>query len=85
VILSKCLSADSGTGVKSIARQKILDGQDVPPRLAGFAAYRATVPAGKMLADPDIAWLVEKPTLNCWYDLPESPENEVLNPIGLAT
>lgn len=54
------------TGVRSIAREQILGGKDVPPRLAGFAAYRATVPASKMMADPDTAWLVKKPTLNCW-------------------
>jgi salicylate hydroxylase len=36
------------------------------PQLTGFAAYRATVNVSKMLADPSIAWLVEKPTLNLW-------------------
>jgi salicylate hydroxylase len=44
----------------------MLGDKDQPPALQGFAAYRATVDAEKMRQDPDIAWLVEKPSQNCW-------------------
>lgn len=33
----------------------------------GFAAYRATVDVGVLKADPDTAWLLEKPALNIWF------------------
>lgn len=44
---------------------------DQKPKLTGFAAYRATVDARNIKADPEISWLLEKPSLNIWYtDLP---------------
>jgi hypothetical protein len=55
------------SGLKSIARLKILDGIDDPPKTTGFAAYRATVDVEKMKRDPDTAWLLEKPGLNIWF------------------
>jgi salicylate hydroxylase len=53
-------------GVKSTARKLVLGGIDDPPQASGFAAYRATVNVEKMKADPEIAWLLEKPSLNIW-------------------
>ncbi|KAF2436269.1 FAD/NAD(P)-binding domain-containing protein [Tothia fuscella] len=53
-------------GIRSPARKQLLGEMDRPPTLAGFAAYRATVSAERMKADPDTAWLVEKPSQNCW-------------------
>lgn len=54
-------------GIKSVARAAVLGGADRPPALTGFAAYRATVDAAKIKADPEIAWLLERPALNIWY------------------
>lgn len=53
-------------GVKSRARELILGQNDTPPLHTGFAAYRATVSAEKLMADPDTSWLLEKPALNIW-------------------
>ncbi|KAJ9400685.1 hypothetical protein DTO282F9_2253 [Paecilomyces variotii] len=53
-------------GIKSVARAAVLGGADRPPALTGFAAYRATVDAAKIKADPEIAWLLERPALNIW-------------------
>jgi salicylate hydroxylase len=53
-------------GIRSAARKLILEDKDRPPILQGFAAYRATVDAEKIKQDPDIAWLVEKPSQNLW-------------------
>lgn len=44
----------------------MLEGEDKPPQQTGFAAYRATVDVEKMKTDPDISWLLEKPSLNIW-------------------
>jgi salicylate hydroxylase len=38
----------------------------------GFAAYRATVDVAKMKSDPEISWLLERPSLNIWYQAPSS-------------
>jgi salicylate hydroxylase len=54
------------SGVKSIARKLVLGGVDLPPKQTGFAAYRATVEAARIKDDPDISWLLEKPSLNIW-------------------
>ena len=51
--------------MKSAARRVIL-GEDQAPKPAGFAAYRATVDVEKIKSDPEISWLVEKPSLNLW-------------------
>lgn len=53
-------------GLRSEARKVVLQGKDQPPQRTGFAAYRAVVDVEKMRADPDVAWLLEKPGLNCW-------------------
>jgi len=52
--------------VKSTARKLILGGTDIAPQATGFAAYRATVDAAKMKNDPELSWLLEKPSLNIW-------------------
>jgi salicylate hydroxylase len=52
--------------VKSTARKLVLGDIDDPPQPTGFAAYRATVNVEKMKAGPEIAWLLEKPSLNIW-------------------
>lgn len=49
-----------------MARKLILGGQDQLPQRTGNAAYRATVHTDMMKADPDLAWLLEKPAQNCW-------------------
>jgi salicylate hydroxylase len=56
----------TATGLRSEARKVVLQGKDQPPQRTGFAAYRAVVDVEKMRADPDVAWLLEKPGLNCW-------------------
>ncbi len=43
-----------------------MDGRDVAPQHSGFAVFRATVPAEKLRADPELAWLVEKPGQHLW-------------------
>lgn len=66
----RAISADlivAADGIKSVARATVLGGVDLPPARTGFAAYRATVDAEKIRADPDISWLLEKPALNIWY------------------
>jgi salicylate hydroxylase len=35
--------------------------------LTGFAAYRATVDVAKINADPELAPILEKPSINIWY------------------
>jgi salicylate hydroxylase len=66
---SGCLSefdADNVAGVKSIARREV-DGSDRPSfERTGFAAYRATVDVHKMKADPEVSWLLDRPSLNIW-------------------
>jgi salicylate hydroxylase len=57
------LAAD---GVKSLARPVVLGTPDIPPERTGFAAYRAVVDTDLMRADPDTAWLLEKPGINIW-------------------
>lgn len=49
-----------------MARQHILSNNDMEPLKTGFAVYRATVDVKKMQADPDTAWLLERPNLNIW-------------------
>ncbi len=53
-------------GVKSLARKVVLGGTDQPPKLTGFAAYRATVDTALMKEDSDTSWLLERPGLNIW-------------------
>ncbi|KAH7067270.1 hypothetical protein BKA63DRAFT_570580 [Paraphoma chrysanthemicola] len=53
-------------GIHSIARNEVCRGVAQEPMFNGFAAYRATVDARKMRDDPDIAWILEKPSLNIW-------------------
>ncbi|KAK7413357.1 hypothetical protein QQX98_007734 [Neonectria punicea] len=53
-------------GVKSVARPVVMGGVDKPPIKTGFAAYRAVVNTDEMKADPDTAWLLEKPGINIW-------------------
>ncbi|KAF2801272.1 salicylate hydroxylase [Mytilinidion resinicola] len=53
-------------GINSIARREILKENDKKPTATGFAAYRATVDVEKIKADPELAWLLEKPSLNIW-------------------
>ena len=54
-------------GVKSLGRQAILDGADKEPIASGFAVYRATVDVGKIKKDPDVSWILQKPSLNIWW------------------
>ncbi|KAI1874299.1 uncharacterized protein JN550_002878 [Neoarthrinium moseri] len=53
-------------GVKSVARSLIHPQGNHEPRLSGFAAYRATVDVSKMRSDPEIAQIIERPSLNIW-------------------
>jgi salicylate hydroxylase len=59
--------ANGVTGVNSTARRTVQGGADHPPQRTGFAAYRAVVDIDRMLCDPDIAWLLEKPSFNLCY------------------
>lgn len=52
-------------GVKSMLRSVILGAPDAPIA-TGDAAYRALIPASKLLEDPDLAPLVQKPEVNIW-------------------
>jgi hypothetical protein len=56
----------SAIGVKSVARKVVLGGTDKPATMTGFAAYRSTVDVNRMKEDPEIAWLLERPSLNIW-------------------
>lgn len=49
-----------------MARKLVLNGGDAPAKPTGFAAYRSTVDVNKMKADPELSWLLEKPSLNIW-------------------
>ncbi|KAF2496526.1 FAD/NAD(P)-binding domain-containing protein [Lophium mytilinum] len=51
-------------GIKSRARKAIHPNLCQDPQFNGFAAYRATVDVQKMQKDPEIAWILEKPSLN---------------------
>ncbi|KAL3446128.1 hypothetical protein BJX65DRAFT_319028 [Aspergillus insuetus] len=53
-------------GIKSLARPLLEKGAEKPAEKLGFAAYRATVDVDLLKADPDTAWLLEKPALNIW-------------------
>jgi len=57
---------DSYLGIKSKARESIHPTIDHGPRYTGFAVYRATVDVKKMREDPEIAWILEKSSLNIW-------------------
>lgn len=61
------LTAYMVVGIKSIARDVLHPDRVREPRFNGFAAYRATVDVEKMKNDPDLAWILEKPSLNIWY------------------
>lgn len=54
-------------GIKSVARGVLLEGQEMPFRKPGFAAYRAVVDVNKMRSDPEMSWILERPALNIWY------------------
>ena len=53
-------------GVKSAARRLVLGDADKPPRMTGFAAYRATVDVEDMKRDPDTAEILRNAGLNLW-------------------
>ncbi|TLD23150.1 hypothetical protein PspLS_07108 [Pyricularia sp. CBS 133598] len=53
-------------GVKSIARDTLQAAQAEEPDFTGFAAYRATVDTEKIASDSEIAWILDKPSLNIW-------------------
>lgn len=53
-------------GVKSAAREIILETKQLAFEPTGFAAYRATVDAEHIKEDPEISWLLERPSLNIW-------------------
>lgn len=53
-------------GVKSAARELVLDGENRPPRMTGFAAYRATIDVEDLKRDSDTAKLLTNPALNLW-------------------
>jgi salicylate hydroxylase len=52
-------------GIKSVVRAQILQ-ENVQPRLYGECAYRATVPAEDLLAEPELRHFIEQPVANCW-------------------
>ncbi|KAJ8118508.1 hypothetical protein OPT61_g525 [Boeremia exigua] len=64
VVAADGLQDDSG--IKSVARASICKGISHEPSFEGFAAYRATVDVAKIRNDPEIAWILKKPSLNIW-------------------
>jgi len=62
-------------GIKSAARELLLPHGDHVPAFHGFAAYRATVDAQKIRQDAEIAWILEKPCINLWYAIAQSPSS----------
>jgi len=52
-------------GVKSMIREVIVGSKDAPVP-TGDAAYRATIPTSKMLAEPDLKEFVETPEMTAW-------------------
>lgn len=54
-------------GIHSPARAAVLPEMGSQPKRTEFAAYRATIEVEKMRADPELSWLLEKPSLNIWY------------------
>lgn len=62
-------------GVKSVAR-KLVDNSGPAFERTGFAAYRATVDVARIKADPELSWLLDRPSLNIWYECPrlETPQ-----------
>ncbi len=39
---------------------------DIAPSMTGYAAYRATVDVKRIAENPELAWLLKKPSLNIW-------------------
>jgi salicylate hydroxylase len=60
------------SGVNSTAGSEIFGGIDHPPQRTRFAVYRAVVDVKQMKADPDVSWLLNRPSLNLWYVYPAS-------------
>ncbi|KAG1733518.1 hypothetical protein EDB19DRAFT_1911504 [Suillus lakei] len=52
-------------GIKSVTREYVVGGPD-KPRVTGDSAYRALIPAEKLLQDDDLKPLVEKMESNIW-------------------
>ena len=52
-------------GIKSVTREYVVGGPDKPTP-TGDAAYRAIVPTGLLLRDPDLRPLVETPEMVGW-------------------
>ncbi|KAI5784768.1 hypothetical protein EDC01DRAFT_663363 [Geopyxis carbonaria] len=64
----KSLTADlvlAADGLKSTSRSLLLGRAD-PPHLTGDLAYRITIPAAQMRADPLLRPLTETPEINIW-------------------
>lgn len=53
-------------GIRSRARKVVLAGRELPLDKPGFAAYRATLDVDRMRNDPEVSWILEKPSLNIW-------------------
>lgn len=67
-------------GVKSMVREIVL-GEPTKATPTGDAAYRAIIPAEKMLADPELRPFVENPEMTGWM----GPGRCVLSPIKFFT
>ncbi|KAJ5110554.1 hypothetical protein N7532_001089 [Penicillium argentinense] len=53
-------------GLKSSARKVILGDDDYFPKRTGFVAYRTVVDVEHVKNDPQVSWLLEKPSFNLW-------------------
>ncbi|KAG2225383.1 hypothetical protein INT45_010019 [Circinella minor] len=53
-------------GIRSNVRLAVMPNEEVLPRVSTNCAYRATVPAAKMRADPKVSFLMDDPNSNCW-------------------
>ncbi|KAJ5376229.1 hypothetical protein N7509_013115 [Penicillium cosmopolitanum] len=50
--------------VNSSTRKIVLGGKESLPQRTGFSAYRAVVDIKRIQNDPDVSWLLEKPSFN---------------------
>ncbi|QKX60295.1 uncharacterized protein TRUGW13939_07438 [Talaromyces rugulosus] len=53
-------------GIHSVARKLVLGGQDMVFQQSGLAAYRTIVDVNRMRDDPEVSWVLDRPSMNVW-------------------